>query len=1095
MKMQSIAFAVLAMTGTVIARPYVAGVDERVSVDVPDETVTEQSELVWTAENATLDKVGKGEWKLPLGMIPQSTDFTLNVREGSVTIPAADGPAPAITRPDEVLAKAALWLDPSVNCDCDGGSGVVCWRDVRETKTSVPYDHIRAVSMTDKTTNLPQVSPHTGNLKYIFFGKLTSGQWMRFVGTDASDASQFNRISGIKHVFAIHDVVFTQGYLFSEEPDGACPFHPYSYRGPWDAVMLNSDGRECPAQLGARFYFDGVRTDPTTTKPPRSEFHLWEFGFMDKDATASSLFNDRNVANRQGGDYVGEMIFFTNTLTEVERVQVERYLLDRWGLTKPAGSNRTIAVARGASVNLPPASSKVKVIGEGTIALSSDDLSAGFRNPDFRGSLDIPSGSTAVVRDDIYAYEAADGERITVEQGDNGTLVSRVADQAAGTVAKTGSGYARLMAIPEGTTKLVVREGTLSVSPVGRGTVTSGSSTVAQIASPSFEETDAPGGYGYLASMSQLEGTNWNWIGLILKDSRGSYQDSWIAMFNKYVKTSGFTYQNYPFAPDGQWVSVIRGPGALTTEVTIVDPGVYELDFAFAGLYSDPDTRIDAFIGRDADHLQPITRVYGNIGKGYSRQKGLTPELEAGTYLLRIQNTDAIAKHSSSIDDIKLRLVSRPSVSISIPNGGFEFSANPQWTRLFTPTVTADNWTFTQNDWVGDSSIAGAGIGRYGVVMKNAMASVALMGDMRGGQSQLVLASSGSSASTTFKPGRAGLYRLRARIGRWGHSSITKTINVHETPIVEARCTVGENNPVSLGSLTVEGRLMAEMSWPTVIRVSDPEESVSITVANTRVDGAAVLDDIELVPEHEYAQNLLTDGSFESEGTWEYLNNKVDDSDKSTAVRYPAHQYYGYDIADGAWQAWVIDHAAIYQEVSFPYAGRYRLRFCTRARHDTRYEANRYGPGARVKAVLARNGVTNDLYECATPTTNYVAHTVYFTVTDPGSYVFGFKGANEPTVSGMNDRMSLIDLVSIAYAGEEPAPAAAPSWPEDLAIDISSGAKLNLDFTGSVKVGKVRLGGVKTKGPISAELYPEFVTGSGSLESCPPEIGLGIILR
>ena len=76
----------------------------------------------------------------------------------------------------------------------------------------------------------------------------------------------------------------------------------------------------------------------------------------------------------------------------------------------------------------------------------------------------------------------------------------------------------------------------------------------------------------------------------------------------------------------------------------------------------------------------------------------------------------------------------------------------------------------------------------------------------------------------------------------------------------------------------------------------------------------------------------------------------------------------------------------------------------------------------------------------------------------------------------------------------EPVEIAAPTpLRADLAIRVAKGAQLALDAPVTNAVSEVRLGGRRRSGLITAERFPEFVTGSGALEV--PRRGAVVILR
>lgn len=56
-----------------------------------------------------------------------------------------------------------------------------------------------------------------------------------------------------------------------------------------------------------------------------------------------------------------------------------------------------------------------------------------------------------------------------------------------------------------------------------------------------------------------------------------------------------------------------------------------------------------------------------------------------------------------------------------------------------------------------------------------------------------------------------------------------------------------------------------------------------------------------------------------------------------------------------------------------------------------------------------------------------------------------------------------------------------PDIPEGLSVKIDAGAKLSLDFDGTLNLNALYLGGHAVRGEISAETHPEFVEGPGRM--------------
>jgi hypothetical protein len=135
-----------------------------------------------------------------------------------------------------------------------------------------------------------------------------------------------------------------------------------------------------------------------------------------------------------------------------------------------------------------------------------------------------------------------------------------------------------------------------------------------------------------------------------------------------------------------------------------------------------------------------------------------------------------------------------------------------------------------------------------------------------------------------------------------------------------------------------------------------------------------------------------------------------------------------------------------------------------------------------MRAVLAQGGTTNSIVSLETPTTNFVAHTVFFDVDNVDSdYVFGFEADNDKRVTGYKDRMVFVDDASIVYCGDSFADGQREEFtvPEDMAISVASGAKLDADFAGTRTLAEMRLGGRRVSGVISKDTHPEYISGLG----------------
>ena len=85
------------------------------------------------------------------------------------------------------------------------------------------------------------------------------------------------------------------------------------------------------------------------------------------------------------------------------------------------------------------------------------------------------------------------------------------------------------------------------------------------------------------------------------------------------------------------------------------------------------------------------------------------------------------------------------------------------------------------------------------------------------------------------------------------------------------------------------------------------------------------------------------------------------------------------------------------------------------------------------------------------------------------------------------DRRSFLDGLSLVRAdGREDA----PSVPKKMKLSVASGARLVLDYPGTVKVSRLSLGGVRKNGVVNAATDPDYIGGIGSLEIVPTGIAV-----
>ena len=190
----------------------------------------------------------------------------------------------------------------------------------------------------------------------------------------------------------------------------------------------------------------------------------------------------------------------------------------------------------------------------------------------------------------------------------------------------------------------------------------------------------------------------------------------------------------------------------------------------------------------------------------------------------------------------------------------------------------------------------------------------------------------------------------------------------------------------------------------------------------------------------------------------------------------------------------LVNDDRLYQSVTFPTGGLYRLTVNLKSRGTTVPEVN-LGLNP-VLAYLARDGVTNFVGRSDNAaTTNFNEYAFTFAVPpEGGTYDVGFQGASVWDGDEENpvDRTMLLDAAWLCRVeAERPI-----DLPEHLNIEVADGARLHLDFAGTNVVNSLRIAGKSYVGEVSLatrpELYP-VLSGPGTLSIMPK--GTRLIFR
>lgn len=1035
-----------------------------------------------------LQKIGDGTLVLSLARLPQGVDVDVSVRDGALGVSAFNPSEIDVSAPNEVLAKAALWLDATMDgkvayTTSNGVDWVDAWYDVRETGNSdVGYSHLRALPNLGPTNVPPQLVVKDG-IKSVWFGGYPSGISMDWCNSDGS----IKEITDIRHAFIMYGVYESHGFVLGTRSVSRFHIMDTTYGRPTSSICEPFCTDSAAAYCG-RVFVNGRLVEPCITgQLKQSQFQLLEYDCCGILGYASNFFNDRNYfrnnpsysqrgGNRIGGDYIAEALIFTNELTEIERMSVGTYLMNKHlGGVCPVPN---IAVADGAKVNVDAkildrtsemsGDGEVKFVCDGGTATLPPMVGYGFSIP-----TDISGGVFRLSNQ--HMLKLHDGDSLTVEQdGYENPVASISSDAGQGRISKDGNGSATVSVLPETVTSVVVRAGTLHLAAVERkaGVPVGGSATSAVFENPDFEVGDIDTNSEY---RSERNVGGWNLVGVkndvnciifISGDGTGAGWGS-----------SGGIYGSPLPTPDSGTAMMFKGDVSAWTSISVHSDGIYELSFNAASRGASGSLPLDVCIGKDENSLVKVGS-FMPTQKSYMKFMFTVPFLAAGEYQFWFRSRLLGEDKAAAVDNIRMKLLSGlPSRSIVIPNGSFEsleggYNSGFNVYELSTNNVAA-GWTLTQtNGWM------------YGTAPSAAFTTPSVSWEHfdsshnRSGIVQLMLDGYGARAEITFTPNVGDRCRLRAAVANRRYSSYDNKGKYLKASLVAGSVTN------DFGTINVLPYHLTETEWPETVTVVAGEEVTLLLESRDTTDRTHTLvDDLVLVPSMD-ADELVTNGGFEQDGTWnvEELYQKPDRMNGSSRYTYTYFpNAYGHSRCEGECWMSVVQNDIVSQRIEFPSAGLYRLRFFARSRVD-----NPAGKGLNpVKAFYVADGSaeTNWIATAKPFTTNFAECVYVFRVPSACKATFGFQGcyaANEGEAEYVGeDHTTVMDAVSIRrMVGEGDG---LPDIPEGLSVKIDAGAKLSLDFDGTLNLNALYLGGHAARGEISAETHPEFVEGPGRM--------------
>lgn len=1100
-----------------------------------------QDDPVYVGDGGVFVKSGEGKLTLPAGSLPQSTK--VEVWDGTLELQDGGSSAASAAAPSCVSEKAAFWVDASADNGTlvMDGETVSRWCDRREANPQSPslYNARPASAGNAGTVELPQTHVVNDGTNAVYFGgcNWSNKRYMQFYKGGSSAT-----IVNIRHAFVVFGAFDCYNGPLGSSSNPADWFSRASVAQlPADVCYIDIRyGEASPGAATARHYLDGVRFDPWSTKV-RQGFQLWETHFLDYTGTAGNFFNQKGSDGRQGGDYISEVILFTNDLPVVERLQVQRYLIAKWKLDDSAlhAATDDVRAALGAAVEVAEEPSRpVRVRGSGDFIKSgAGELTIdrkGLDLRDFEGKADLSSGILFVRRAEAPALELAAGESVSYGVADKTGASFESAEAyekfgfglsketcADGTASKTGGGDLRVHAVAADVRRLTVEAGALALVAKPRGELVESAPLFATVPNGDFEELFTPNSSN---NRFQLSGTAKNhWCG-----GSGSGVTAFIAENYSPSDTGTTSPHNrgvlcpYPVRQGYNVLSIGNNGYAYTTEAEFPKSGYYEMTVLEAGRFhnsgvapgssnflANPD--YDVMIGESWNTAVSVAhRAAANAGD-FVEVRVRLGYVEAGTKTFGFRAAPWSDGSTLLLDDIRVRFVgTKPEEGVvAVPNGDFESVTNrtieasgTRNTQFYPGRVNSNEafgWTFANTSESVPAAAVVASYSAPGTATSNNSAGSGseLMpyGDFVDGlcgSFHLSLCGTAGSAQTTFSLA-PGTYRLRGKVAQWGGKH-NETDFRNLTPSVKASVTVAgvEKN---LGTVSTADHRLLAYEWPVSFALEE-EGPVTLKVQAGAAADAVLADDFELVRDEDavaFETELLRNGSFEVDGLaskseWATIDPTFG-SNGYTGVVDPqldarerpgnlTPEQFGPTPYDGIAYARLYNDGGLYQTVWLS-AGVYRFTFAAHTRTTAGYNRQ------PVKAWL---GTDTGAFVTAigeTPVDNGgdLEHKWYFRVAQSGRYRLYFQGTDywkEQFATDGKNHCTIFDGLSLMRLRDD---LVAPTAADDLWVRVRDGAKLRLDYDGVIEVGRLSLNGAAVRGEVSAATHPDFIQGRGVLRT------------
>jgi len=1069
-----------------------------------------------------LHKTGDGTWSVDQSLITMS-GHPIHVNAGVVTV-TSGGETPTISEPAVIRERAVMWLstkDGERNVkivSSNGNDYVDFWYDVRETNVSTPsYRYAKALRKNGqggKTVTSPTLTTVNGKPS-IYFGGYGSGRTMRWMTAAGANVEG----KGARHVFVVTCTTKRMGPLFgcaTSYDTFDVGYFPLNYSDKNKESGYYTDGR-APARA-TRLYRNGEEISPSTTYPRKNELEVLDIDINVARFGLNAFFTERLNTDvpRSGGDHILEAIVFERPLTQDQRVEIEAYLMNKWGVS-PArfkfdvAKDGEVVVESGVDV-------LVDGYGPGLVRKQTADTLV-VKNDAGRQSADVAvvaldNGSVQMLGRQPLAIEGGRALDATTLRESCGYTVSTSASSKQGLFEKTGAEEVYVERVEPSVEKLSIEEGRVVVSPIAKRTATKSIPLEIPLKNPSFERgAGSSGCTSYGTGGFTFEG--WK---LGVSDFATAVCEFAICSNRSYYAASQ-AVATKDRAPDGNCLGVLRGKMTIEQDVVLPEDGIYELSFWICGRWdvSQKSNPLGVYLIDKATSAQVVFAEALPSSYDEFTPYGVSFKVSAGTYTLKFGNVFN-GDITFSLDDFHLRKTADAFNARSlIPGGNFESVTYTSGSSVkYSPDNIQPGWTFEQAvAGKTNVTIVTAGCTYINGLHNNCASSDNPMFPARRmpkcGTAAVAFLTNGT-IRTTFTP-HQGVWRLKANCTPYCMKSADSCASVLSAVIQPSG-----GAAIDLGSLSgFAAGQSRDYCWNSF--EADGLTPMTLEVAfRAQGLGEMTVDDFDLVRAEGLSDvNLVNDGGFESLGAklngtnsgyflnqWDFYKTLNDvspimpgDSVNQVGGRLYSDTaaYWSSEVYDGASFLALWSGNNVRQEIAFPQAGLYRLTLNLAAMGQT---YNDMYPNLRAKdrflmALVKPDGSeTNWIMQAAVVSTNFVERAYDFYISEPCTRTLVLGNPRGMTTSDWTWEWGVcVDGVSIREVAEPDA----PCIPESVWLDFSGNGSIYLGFSGTNALSKVSIGGKRVTGVISAKTHPGLVQGPGVLLGLPSTNGLIMIVE